>query len=334
MKSIDGPTGKRLIGLVLLVVFMLYCGYVYYYNYTYKNITVELKKNTTVEYGSDKFNIKKVIKNINGDIIKVNNKVDTSILGAQEVVLDVKKGLVTKKIPIIVSVVDVTAPVINLKSEVVKVTKGDYVNLNDNVLSVVDEIDGNIAYSENKEDDNIVNYNIVYSDDINAVGTHSIVIEATDSYGNIATANYTLEVQELTPYQKTLQIHYNLPANVHGSSLVNTAYSLLGKPYGHANGPDVFDCSGFVQYVYSTVGISVSRSTSTQLYDGRAVSRNDMQPGDIICWGYGGSVSHTALYVGNGQMIHAANPSQGVILSNVAGWERGSGSSIISIRRI
>ena len=68
---------------------------------------------------------------------------------------------------------------------------------------------------------------------------------------------------------------------------------------------------------------------------GVAVSRNDMMPGDIICWGYGdGVIAHTAIYVGNGQMIHAANYDQGVILSNVDSWERGSSQNVISIRRI
>ena len=45
-------------------------------------------------------------------------------------------------------------------------------------------------------------------------------------------------------------------------------------------------------------------------------------------------VTHSALYVGNGQMIHATNPSQGVVLSSVAGWESGSIDSLMAVRRI
>ena len=83
------------------------------------------------------------------------------------------------------------------------------------------------------------------------------------------------------------------------------------------------------------MGINVSRSTSTQLYDGYPVSYQSAQPGDILLWGYGdGNVSHSALYVGNGQMIHATNPSQGVILSDVNYWLNGSGTYIVSVRRI
>lgn len=335
MKSIDGPSVRKLIIVVLLFIFTLYCVYVLYFSYTYKSINIKLVDNTTVEYGSENFDINKLIKKIDGEIISIDNELDTSLLGAQELVLKVKKGTVIKNIPVVVSVVDVTAPVINLKKDVVKITKGDNFNLNDNVLSVIDEIDGNIQYSNNSEDNNVMKYNISTNDDIKSVGTHAIVIEAVDSYGNIATANYTLEVTEITPYQRATRIHYNLAKNAHSDAIVSIAYSLLGKPYGPANGPHVFDCSGLVQYVYASVGINVSRSSHTQLYDGLAVSRNDMMPGDIICWGYGdGVVAHTAIYVGNDQMIHAANPSQGVILSNVSGWDRGSSQDIISIRRI
>lgn len=102
-----------------------------------------------------------------------------------------------------------------------------------------------------------------------------------------------------------------------------------------ANGPYGFDCSGFVQYVYSRLGIYISRSSSTQLYDGVAVSYSDILPGDIINWGYSNGVStHSALYVGNGKMIHAANPSMGVIISDVGYWLSVSGTQIIGVRRI
>ena len=114
------------------------------------------------------------------------------------------------------------------------------------------------------------------------------------------------------------------------------AYKYIGYPYvSGANGPYSFDCSGFVQFVYSQVGKSISRSTSTQILDGVGISYDNVQPGDILSWGYTDGVpTHSALYVGNGMMIHAANPSQGVLLSNVAAWTRGSGTRVISVRRI
>ena len=144
-----------------------------------------------------------------------------------------------------------------------------------------------------------------------------------------------MEVKEpVVKYNET--VYYDLPANASANNITSLAYSLLGHRYiAGGTTPAGFDCSGFVQYVYSQFGISVSRSATTQIYDGVAVSYENAQPGDILSWGYSnGTVTHSALYVGNGLMIHAANPSQGVILSDVAAWTRGSGTMVLSVRRI
>ena len=115
-----------------------------------------------------------------------------------------------------------------------------------------------------------------------------------------------------------------------GEDLVSALYVAGGAD------PSVgFDCSGFVYYLYSRIGISISRSSSTQIYDGVPVSYDQAKPGDILSWGYvAGSPTHSALYIGNGQMIHATNPAMGVVVSNVADWTRGSGTHIIAVRRI
>lgn len=334
MKAIDGPRLIKLFIVLIILGISLYYEYKIYYKCIYDSIDIELKDNTVIEYGKGKVDVRKFIKNVEGKIISKKTELDTSIVGKQKLILKVKKANVEKKIPVVISIVDSTAPVISLKSDVVKINVDDNYNLNDNVLSVVDEIDGNIDFSDNISRELKKNYNIFSSDDIKNVGSHNIVVNATDSYGNSSSVNYTLVVEE-TAFQRATRIHYNLPANSQSDLLVSVAYSLLGKAYvSGGNGPDVFDCSGLVKYVYSSVGINISRSSSSQLYDGRAVSTTDMMPGDIICWGNSGRVTHTAIYVGNDQMIHAANYSQGVILSSVSGWDRGSYDNIISVRRI
>jgi cell wall-associated NlpC family hydrolase len=127
-----------------------------------------------------------------------------------------------------------------------------------------------------------------------------------------------------------------LAANPNSNDLASIAYSLVGKPYiSMSNGPYGFDCSGLVQYVYAQKGISVSRSSSTQIYDGVGVPYEEAQPGDILSWGYSyGNVTHSAMYVGNGKMVHAANPSMGVIVSDVSYWLARSGTKLLSVRRI
>ncbi|MER8031924.1 NlpC/P60 family protein [Streptomyces bauhiniae] len=92
------------------------------------------------------------------------------------------------------------------------------------------------------------------------------------------------------------------------SAAVAYAYRKLGSPYvWGATGPNAFDCSGLMQAAYRSAGISLPRTTYAQINAGRRVSRSQLQPGDLVFF-YSG-VSHVGMYVGNGRMIHAPNPS-------------------------
>lgn len=91
-----------------------------------------------------------------------------------------------------------------------------------------------------------------------------------------------------------------------GQAIVNTAKQYLGVRYVYGGtSPSGFDCSGFVKYVLSKNGISVSRTSASQAREGKAVSFSEMQPGDLIFFAKSGRVHHVGIYVGNGQMIHA-----------------------------
>lgn len=108
------------------------------------------------------------------------------------------------------------------------------------------------------------------------------------------------------------------------NEIVEFAKKQLGKRYvGLTEGPNSFDCTGFVKYVYNHFGISVPRDLygySSGVYSryGTYVSVDNLQPGDIVL--YGTSVynlTHAALYVGNGLIINALNPSYGVVYNYV-----------------
>ena len=339
MNSTDGSSKSKIVrflGLLLLSFIMLVSCYVYHNYYTYQSIKVIVEDMPSVEYGSANYNVKEYIKKVDGNIVSIKQDIDVNKLGEQEVILEVKKDNVTKEVPFIITVIDSVAPIIKVKEEKVTITKGDNYNPQDNIESVMDDIDGNINISnEEIKDDSVNYYSINYNEDIGGVGNHEITVNAVDKSGNISTFTFTLEVVEPAP-QYNYGINYNVPANPQGNDVVSIAYSLVGMPYiGGSNGPYGFDCSGFVQYVYSCVGKYISRSSYTQIYDGVGVSYADAQPGDILSWGYGnGTVTHSALYVGNGLMIHAANPGTGVIVSSVDGWLGGSGTTILSVRRI
>ena len=341
MKTIEGPSEIKVLSLVILMLVVLFCCSVYHNHYTYNSIQVVVKDNASIEYGSANYDIKSFIKKVEGKIVSVKNEIDTSVVGEQEVIVEVKKDNIYKEIPIVVSVVDSVSPVINIKEEKVTITEGDDYDLTWNVESVHDEVDGDISYSGEVTEESNLYYNFTYNmDEIDSIGEHEVLVNAKDVNGNLSTVRFTLEVLEAPKPvyvpSVTSAVYNDLPANANSGDLVSLAYSYVGYPYvAGANGPYGFDCSGFVQYLYSRVGISISRSTSTQIYDGVPVSYESAQPGDILLWGYtSGAPTHSALYVGNGQMVHATNPSQGVLASDVAAWTRGSGTHVIAVRRI
>ncbi|MFF4586859.1 NlpC/P60 family protein [Streptomyces sp. NPDC001388] len=104
--------------------------------------------------------------------------------------------------------------------------------------------------------------------------------------------------------------------NSRAAAAVSFAYSKLGSPYvWGATGPDAFDCSGLVLAAYRSAGISLPRTTYAQIGAGRRVSRSELLPGDLVFF-YSG-ITHVGLYIGNGRMIHAPNPSAPVRIAPI-----------------
>lgn len=95
------------------------------------------------------------------------------------------------------------------------------------------------------------------------------------------------------------------------TSLLETAKAYLGTPY-HYGGttPKGFDCSGFVRFVFGTFGIGLDRSSYAQATQGQLVSREQIQPGDLLFFktrGKQNRISHVGIYLGEGQFIHAGS---------------------------
>ena len=106
-------------------------------------------------------------------------------------------------------------------------------------------------------------------------------------------------------------------ASTKGQAIVNSAMQYLGVPYvWGGTSPSGFDCSGLVQYVCKKNGISVSRTAAAQANNGTYVSRNNLQPGDLVFFGKG-NIHHVGIYVGNGQMIHAPQTGDVVKVSSI-----------------
>lgn len=102
-------------------------------------------------------------------------------------------------------------------------------------------------------------------------------------------------------------------------ALVAYAYQFIGRPYVlGATGPNLFDCSGFTQYVYKQLGYGLSRTTYTQVNQGRYVPRDQLQKGDLVFSnGPASAPGHVGIYVGNGQIIHAPRTGDVVKVSPI-----------------
>lgn len=102
-------------------------------------------------------------------------------------------------------------------------------------------------------------------------------------------------------------------------AIINYAMQFVGNRYVHGGRSLVTgtDCSGFTCYVMADFGYSISRTPGGQLASaGRSIDYSQIQPGDIICYSSNGgrSCTHVAFYIGNGQIVHAANSRKGVIV--------------------
>jgi cell wall-associated NlpC family hydrolase len=107
------------------------------------------------------------------------------------------------------------------------------------------------------------------------------------------------------------------PPPTHGG-VVGIAMQYLGTPYvwGGAS-PSGFDCSGFVMYVYAQMGVSLPHSSYAQYGYGSPVSRDQLEPGDLVFFD---GLGHVGIYVGGGSFIHAPHTGDVVKISSLSGW--------------
>lgn len=127
-------------------------------------------------------------------------------------------------------------------------------------------------------------------------------------------------------------------ASTLGAKVVAIAKAQLGKPYVlGAKGPNAFDCSGFVYYVYSQLGYNLCGGSSTQYRSyGTPVSFSDLQPGDLYFirnprYSGGYATSHVGIYIGGGQIIHASTDGA-VVISSI--YSNGYDTYFVGARRI
>lgn len=136
-------------------------------------------------------------------------------------------------------------------------------------------------------------------------------------------AQMTQEVQGNVQQTETTEVSVQPASN--GQVIVDYACQFIGNPYvwGGTSLTDGADCSGFVQSVFAHFGISLPRTTYDQINAGVEVSYDQAMPGDLICYD-----GHIGIYIGNGQIVNAQNPEQGIGISPA------TYTTILSVRRI
>lgn len=112
---------------------------------------------------------------------------------------------------------------------------------------------------------------------------------------------------------------FKIEAALSANKLIAEAHKVIGTPY-RAGGttPKGFDCSGFVGYTYKKVGVSLPRSSGAMYKKGKPVSLKQLAPGDLLFFKTSKhkGISHVAIYIGNGRMIHATS-SKGVKVDSI-----------------
>ena len=101
------------------------------------------------------------------------------------------------------------------------------------------------------------------------------------------------------------------------NAMVAYAKQFLGNPYvyGGTSLTSGTDCSGFTMQIYSHFGHSIGRNSRQQSGNGRQITESQIQPGDLIFYAKVGYINHVAMYIGNGQVIHASNRKVGIVIS-------------------
>ena len=195
-------------------------------------------------------------------------------------------------------------------------------NESENETSIVKYIDSNVGLNVRKGPG--TNYSVVTT---LADGTKVTVKSTSNGWSKITSGNITGYVSSsyLTSKKPSSESSSNSNPSTSNSAsaLITYAKKFLGKPYvWGAQGPNGFDCSGFTYYVFkNSAGITLPRTSSMQSNYGTYVNKSNLKPGDLLFFdtvgANNGAVTHCGIYIGNGQMIHAASGQGKVVINNI-----------------
>ncbi len=214
-----------------------------------------------------------------------------------------------------------------------------------NLTVINDNATEEMEYSTISQEDLLISHEIILNYQNNSVKTNNTslpIVEASTNGGkvssNVIVSNSNAQVakkkKEADEAALAASIAKN-PGSATGIAIAQYSMKFNGKAYvfgGYWNGEMPYtptDCSGFMQGLYKHFGINIPRTARAQAQVGREVSIKDIQPGDLVFYSNGGPyITHVAMYIGNGKIIHARTPGLGIGVNSVFIMRR------ITIRRI
>ena len=169
------------------------------------------------------------------------------------------------------------------------------------------------SFAENASDEE----NVILETEI----TESVEETENDEQEEIIQEENLDEDEQSEDIQEDVSENIETFANVSGNDIIRCAEKYLGKAYVRGgNGPNGFDCSGLVCHVYKQCGISVPRTSGANwlAYGTKINDISNLQPGDVLLFGYNGKSSHVGLAYGSGKVLHALNTKTGVAIHNIS----------------
>lgn len=146
-------------------------------------------------------------------------------------------------------------------------------------------------------------------------GWAKVVVDSTEGY---VSSEYITITQELQTARTLAQILYGMDVSDLRVEMVEFAQQFVGCPYVYGGNSltNGTDCSGFTNLIYAHFGISIPRTATTQYNFGTKISVSELKPGDLIIYGES-QIEHVAMYIGNGQIVHASNERTGIKYSQM-----------------
>ena len=153
------------------------------------------------------------------------------------------------------------------------------------------------------------------------------VLEVVDALGNWVKINLDNNIayvsSQYVRMDRSLKTALTIEEIMYGSSvssiraqLCNYAQQFIGNPYvwGGTSLTNGCDCSGYVQTIYKTYGVTLPRVAADQAKAGTVISQAEAQPGDLFFYSRGGYIDHVAIYIGDGMVVNASSPRTGICI--------------------